>query len=343
VHDALAVYYFPAMDDWDRAIVRPLALQAFQRKMHEQRSNYEKRRPLAAEQRRQFSDHVALGERMLQHFFAWAATLDDFASIFADHEFWAPIPDPDNPGHELVSPEGWPIRYLGRIDQLISNRDDEYWVVAHRLVNAWEDTERFVRDYRGVSYVWAMRLCYPQFRIAGNVYNELRTDTYPAADTRSREAVPIPPERDKRDMRGVRHINRRRDYLSPGDEELTATDDEIVEQTGNDKFRRTYVRRCRATIEQIGAEIAEEARLIDAADLVIAPHHSSDICPTCPYQEPCAALDAGLDVAAVLTARYRQRTEREVEQDDRLRRSAARDDDPSTRSVAFRNVRARWG
>jgi hypothetical protein len=78
--------------------------------MHEQRSNYEKRRPLAAEQQRQFVAHLALGERMLQHFFAWAAQLDDFASIFADHEFWAPIPDPDNPGHELVSPGSRNVR-----------------------------------------------------------------------------------------------------------------------------------------------------------------------------------------------------------------------------------------
>ena len=29
IHDALAVYYFPAMDDWDRAIVRPLAVKGF--------------------------------------------------------------------------------------------------------------------------------------------------------------------------------------------------------------------------------------------------------------------------------------------------------------------------
>jgi len=33
VHDALAVYYFPAMDDWDRSIVRPLALKGFFRSM----------------------------------------------------------------------------------------------------------------------------------------------------------------------------------------------------------------------------------------------------------------------------------------------------------------------
>jgi hypothetical protein len=37
IRDALAVYYFPAMDDWNRMIVRPLALHAFRRKVKEHR------------------------------------------------------------------------------------------------------------------------------------------------------------------------------------------------------------------------------------------------------------------------------------------------------------------
>src|SRR5256885_13836089 len=44
VHDALAVYYFPAMDDWDRAIVRPLAIKGFLRSLEEDRARYEKTR-----------------------------------------------------------------------------------------------------------------------------------------------------------------------------------------------------------------------------------------------------------------------------------------------------------
>ena len=31
IHAGLAVYYFPAMDDWNRSIVRPLALKGFHR------------------------------------------------------------------------------------------------------------------------------------------------------------------------------------------------------------------------------------------------------------------------------------------------------------------------
>ena len=43
IRDALAVYYFPAMDDWNRMIVRPLALHAFRRKVKEHRASQEAR------------------------------------------------------------------------------------------------------------------------------------------------------------------------------------------------------------------------------------------------------------------------------------------------------------
>ena len=43
IHAGLAVYYFPAMDDWSRSIVRPLALEGFRRAMREDRAAYERR------------------------------------------------------------------------------------------------------------------------------------------------------------------------------------------------------------------------------------------------------------------------------------------------------------
>ncbi|TMI71727.1 MAG: hypothetical protein E6H05_12155, partial [Bacillati bacterium ANGP1] len=96
VHDALAVYYFPAMDDWDRSIVRPLALKGFFRSLEEDRVRYETQAALTAEQEEEWDEAMERGEAMLNGYFAWAAPLDTFASIFSDQEFWAPIPDPAN-------------------------------------------------------------------------------------------------------------------------------------------------------------------------------------------------------------------------------------------------------
>jgi len=40
------------MDDWDRAIVRPLALKGFLRSLEEDRARYEKSAPLTPSRRR---------------------------------------------------------------------------------------------------------------------------------------------------------------------------------------------------------------------------------------------------------------------------------------------------
>ncbi|MGH9038502.1 MAG: hypothetical protein ACRD0O_22320, partial [Acidimicrobiia bacterium] len=56
IHDALAVYYFPAMDDWNRGIVRPLALQGFRRAMEQDRALHERFAPLTPEQEAEWEE-----------------------------------------------------------------------------------------------------------------------------------------------------------------------------------------------------------------------------------------------------------------------------------------------
>lgn len=186
MRDALAVYYFPAMDDWDRQIVRPLAMQAFQRKMREHRTSYEAVAALDAGEERDWNEHLERGQGILRHYFAWCAEVDEFDWIFADHEFRAPVPDPESAGLDLVAPDGRALRYVGRIDQLMDERD-ELWVVDHRLTtDGWADGRALVDDWVSVSAVWAMQMCYPSLKIAGNVYNEIRVDerARPAATCR---------------------------------------------------------------------------------------------------------------------------------------------------------------
>ncbi len=180
IRDALAVYYFPAMDDWDRAIVRPLALKGFRRSLEQDRGNYEELAELTDEQERDFEEALDLGEDLLNRYFTWAAPLDTFASIFSDQEYWAPIPDLANPGSDQVDAQGHELRLLGRVDQLFSDHNDEYWIADHRIVrNAWTDDEQLLLDVDGLTAVWATEQTYPQLRIAGTVYNELRLDTVP--------------------------------------------------------------------------------------------------------------------------------------------------------------------
>ena len=94
----LAAYYFPAMDDWSRSIVRPLAVQAFQRAMREHRTAYEAAAGTTADQEREWTQYLRLGEVVLNRYFDWAVPNDDFDSVLADEDLWVPIPDPSQPG-----------------------------------------------------------------------------------------------------------------------------------------------------------------------------------------------------------------------------------------------------
>lgn len=345
MHDALAVYYFPAMDDWDRAIVRPLAVKGFQRAMQEDRGRYEAAARLTAEQEQAFGAALRLGEAVLEAYFAWAGPRDTFASIFSDQEYWAPVPDPADPGSELTDAEGHEIRYLGRVDQLFSDDNDEYWVTRHRLISGrWATDEELLLDLDAVTDIWATEITYPQLRIAGTVYNELRVDIDPAAP--AEEDVNTLLDAGNRTMREARHVHTRRSPLSPEQPEgdLIETDpleelllegdlstesrpdpraDRVVRREGTDRFRRTYVRRGRASIRAVEATMAAQTLEVTDPALAIYPSPSASACAGCTFRAPCRAMSEGLDPSAILAASFRPRTPEEGEE-ERLRWSIGR-------------------
>jgi hypothetical protein len=48
-----------------------------------------------------------------------AAGVDRFSPIRIESEFFVNIPDPARSGHDLVTPQGEPIRYEGRTHLLV--------------------------------------------------------------------------------------------------------------------------------------------------------------------------------------------------------------------------------
>src|SRR5919205_2941661 len=68
LRDALAVYYFPGMWEWDRNVVLPLAFQAFTKAMTTQRENHETTTPLTAEEREDWERQLADGKELLQQY-----------------------------------------------------------------------------------------------------------------------------------------------------------------------------------------------------------------------------------------------------------------------------------
>lgn len=373
IHIALAVFYFPAMDDWNRSIVRPLAIQGFQRAMREDRTAYEEAAAVTADQDREWERYLELGDAVLNRYFDWAIPEDDFESILADEDIWVPIADPWHPGLELGTLDQQPVRFFGRIDQLISDAQDEYWIVSHRVVwEDWEDDEALLADEDALRAQWAVEVSYPQLKVAGTIYNELRVSRAESDHATSPDEGTT--SRDLRDMtKGVRHLNLRRSPLTPLGKELglpvpvleglvgsieppaaavrphtsppVTGLDRIEARAGNDVVRRTHVRRAPRSIEAAGMRIAEHVLEVRDREVAVPPNPSVEKCSACAYAKPCAELNDGRDTAAVMASEYRKRSEEEFEEVG-LRWSATRRAQRASlggASLKPQNVKFRWG
>ena len=323
IHAGLAAYYLPAMDDWNRSIVRPLAVEGFRRAMREARAAYEEVSTLDADAAAAWERHVRVGELVLLRYFAFAAAFDDFDSVLADEDLWVPVPHPDEPGRELGTPDGRPVRFLCRLDQLISDDDDEWWVVDHRLArDGWADDAALLGDLDTVRTWWALEIAYPQLCVAGTAHNELLV----TADGPDFDVPPDGAELDRRDMAaGARHANVRRAPLTPEERILWAAvdrPDEIVHREATETVRRTWVRRGRGDLHTVGLELGAEAIAMLAADVPVPPNPSAEVCGRCPFLHPCLVIAGDGDPEPVLAAGYRRR--RADEFDEAGLRSAAR-------------------
>ena len=286
VRMGLAVYYFPALDDWNRQIVRPLALKGFNRAMSERASAYEAARPLTPAQARDWQRHRRLGKALLTRYFDWADGADDFDSIFSDELVWTSVPDPDDPSRDLGLPGGRPIRFAARIDQLVSDPGDEQWIVEHRVVfDDWTPDAALLEDDEQLRAIWAIETAFPQLLVAGTIYNELLV----RADDPDRFAEPAaapepgtPPPVESRDMSRVRHPSgaAARQPVTPASKSEPSRSgeaDRVTDRIEIDRVRRTVVRRSRASITGAGRRVALERR---------RDRRSSDRGPAEPFPRP---------------------------------------------------------
>lgn len=315
MHQALAVWYFPAMDDWSRVIVRPVALKGFDRKMREDRATYAEHWEITPEMDAEWERHLKLGEAVLNRYFDWATTADDFDSILADEDIWTAIPDPDNPENDLGSADlKREIRYFGRVDGVMSTPDDEYWVVSHRIV--WDnflDENELLADTRTLLGQRALEVSYPQLRIAGTVYNELRIGR---DELDGAAPSPEPPGPDMRDhTRGARHINFRRAATATESKYVDDGSDHVVQREGTENVRRTYITRSRATMDPISRQMATDALLVREAEIDIYPDPEPEKCAACLFAVPCRMIDEGVDITEYMKAHYRVRTDQEFDEE----------------------------
>lgn len=293
LRDALAVYYFPGMWEWDRSIVQPLVHRAWDRSV----------RSLTKAVTGDQADDEAVqnamdrGHALLDAYAAWAPAVDQFTPLRVDTDFEATIPDPATPGTHLLTSAGNEIQYSDRVDLLAIDSEDAYWVVQHRLVTeSWAEHEALELDERTIAWCWAWPQFYLGMRIAGTVYNEVRVDAGELAA-------------DAPQLAGHQQVGHRRMYARSG-----AVAGERLHAQGTGAFRRTRIRRGEAELAAAGADLAAEVHNATSTDLAIYPSPAPEICARCAYRPPCLLLNQGDDPTAELLNSYRHRPPESVQE-----------------------------
>ena len=310
VRDALAVYYFPGMWDWQRSVVLPLVLQGLARSMGRQPGSG--------------TGALAAGEALLRRYFDWAPQVDRFAPIQVEGGFEVNLPDPGGGDRELVLADGRPIRYQGRVDLLAGDEHDRYWVVAHRLVDRFGTDDDLLLDEELVAACWAVERFYPGMRVAGTVHNELlapEATTGPEAPA-TREAPGW--RRGLRRPAAGQHQRglpqhepsgggRSLPYARRGAARARPADRAAVASQGDGEFRRTRILRDRDELAAMGARLAAEALEMVDPGLRVYPSPAPGHCGSCQFVAPCLAMERGGDLRAVLEDGYRDRGPERVE------------------------------
>lgn len=164
LRDALDVWYFPGMWGFGRAVVNPLAREAFARAVGD-RSSLD---PIEAEA-------IEHGESLLDRYFAWAAERDTFTPIRTDAEIDVLVPTVDSDDLGLVAADGRGVRFRARPDLVVTADNGDLWLVEHRFVKGDWPPENVLRlDPWSATYCWAWASFELGMEIEGTIYNQVR-------------------------------------------------------------------------------------------------------------------------------------------------------------------------
>jgi hypothetical protein len=141
------------MWSWDRTIVQPLVVAAFNRVGGPDR-----------------------GHALIEAFQLWAPTADRFTPVRVEADVEANVPDPGRPERGLVDRDGAPIRYRDRVALAVVDDDERSWLGEHRVVEAFAAEEELFLDERSVAACWAWEQVELATTVAGVQYTELRID-----------------------------------------------------------------------------------------------------------------------------------------------------------------------
>ena len=290
--DALAVYYFPGMWDWNRAIVAPLATEGFAKAMRVKRQAYEEATGEALDDSdaERWEAASAAGRRMLAAYYDWAPKADTWSTVQVETLFDVTVPDPARADHGLLAEDGRGVLYRVRIDLVVVDKAGRNWLVEHRLCeDGFAGINDLLLDDVALTRSWAWEQGFLG-KVAGTIHNELR--------------LPRPGEAGPEDLAPS---------SGPDVEWIKISGRHVRRYTGP-WFRRTRIRRKREEIDGAGARVAEQSRLMTRAHVCCYPAPDWPTCLSCHFREPCLALMQGSDPQPVLAEHYRSRERKDFEE-----------------------------
>ncbi|CAN5312414.1 hypothetical protein BH20ACT5_BH20ACT5_15850 [soil metagenome] len=295
VREALAVYYYPGMWDWQSSIVLPLVRKAFMRSI------------AAAPASAQRTEDVDVGTELLERYFEWAPSVDDFGPLKIEQDVEAIVPDIRRPDTGLLTGAGRRVLYTERVPLLAVDDADEFWVVRHQVVAGWGELETLLLDEAAIAACWAWEETFLGMQVTGTIHNEVLRSPPAGLEPAPRANRTGRPGRggyaQHEPSGGGRSIPQHQRPDRVADRPMGL--DRVRQETAG-VLRRTHIRRTRAEIAAAGVQIGAEVLDMLDPELRVYPTPSAAHCGRCDFLAPCLTMGEGADPALDLAARYRR-------------------------------------
>lgn len=281
IHKGLEAYYEPSSP---RSL--DLAQVAFRGYLDDWRKSLGQMDP---EDEVEYTEALATGLAVLEHYASWAATEDDFEVVWVEKEFQVSIP-------------GLEIPYAFKPDGLLIDKHGRYWIDERKTNDKMPtNLDWLLMDDQPGSYIWGVQTAL-DIKIEGVQYTFIRSK----APQPLRELKSGLLSLDKRvDTTYEYAIKQIRDHYNEVPSDYADLLQHLKDK-GNTFFMREKVRRNANEIANLERSIIVEAQEM-TSDPNIYRNPSRINCGSCPFVAPCIATYEGGDVQTLLGSGYHVR------------------------------------
>lgn len=257
---------------------------------------------LPLERIEEYDERFTMLKGMLEHYFVWAPTVDNFKPVKVEIEFEVPVNVPNGKPYFIGTDE---VVYQGRLDGIVEDPQGRYWIFEHKTAGQLGRTEWLELDAQCGSYAWAIQKQLG-VKIAGIIYSQ------------ALKKAPEPPKK-LVNPRGGRNFSVNKQQRTTYDlykAELEKHGEPIQNYSeflnylaaqDNPFFRRIEIYRNAASLDYMGQTIYLEAKEM-LNHPAIYPSPGLFNCNFCRYREPCISKQNGYDYQFILDELYTERT-----------------------------------